>query len=351
MTRTITYCEALREGLEQAMERDKRVFVMGIGVDGPGAIFGSTTGLVQKFGQGRVFDIPLAENGITGVAVGAALAGMRPVMVHQRMDFMLYAMDQIVNHAAKWHYMFGGRLNVPLTIRAIIGRGWGQGAQHSQSLQALFAHVPGLKVVMPSSAFDAKGLLMASIEDENPVIFIEHRWLYGQTGEVPEEPYSIPIGCGAIKREGRDATVVAISHMVVAALEAARSLEADGIDVEVIDPRSIKPLDEAIICDSIRKTGRLIIADTGWKTGGVGAEIAALAAEKAFAYLKAPVRRVSLPDVPTPTSYALEARYYPGPQDIVSAVKATIRGEAEVVVARAGPQASGSTGKPFEGPF
>lgn len=241
------------------------------------------------------------------------------------MDFLLLAMDQIVNHAAKWRYMFGGRVNVPLTIRTIIGGGWGSAAQHSQSLQAFFMHTPGLKVIMPSTPYDAKGLLAASIADGNPVIFIEHRWLYDHTGYVPEEAYTIPIGKGVLRREGKDVTVVAASYMVFEAGIAAENLEKEGIDVEIVDLRSLKPLDENIIFSSIKRTGRLVIADIGWKTGGISAEIAARASERAFSYLKAPIQRVTLPDTPTPASPELEKLFYPRAPEIVSAVREVIR--------------------------
>lgn len=319
--RTQTYREAIREALAQAMESDGRVFVAGQGVDDPGAVFGTTKGLIERFGKERVFDTPIAENGITGIMMGAALAGMRPVMVHMRMDFLPMSMDQLVNHAAKWRYMFGGSIHVPLTIRCVVGRGWGAAAQHTQSLQALFVHVPGLKVVMPSTPYDAKGLLLASIADEDPVIFIEHRWLFDQVGHVPEEKYLVPIGKGIIRREGKDATVVGISHMVFEACKAAESLEKEGIDVEIIDPRSLSPLDEDLIFESVRKTGRLVIADTGWKNCGVGAEIAARVACGAFGYLKAPIRRIATADTPTPCSFELEKEFYPTSEDISSAVK------------------------------
>lgn len=320
MTRQLTFCQAINEALHQAMERDKNTFIMGEGVDDPRTIFGSTKGLAEKFGSRRVFDIPLSENGMTGVMVGAALAGMRPIMTHQRIDFTLYAMDQIANHAAKRSYSSGGIQRVPMTVRAIVGRGWGQGSQHSQSLQAIFAHIPGLKVVMPSSAYDAKGLLLASIQDNNPVIFIEHRKLYDELGEVPEDFYTVPLGQGIVRCTGKDVTVVAISFMVKESLRAAATLQSLGIETEIIDPRTLKPLDENIILKSVRKTGRLVVVDTGWKTCGLAAEVSALAAEHAFEFLKAPIRRITLPDIPTPSSYALEKHYYPGPLEIAHAI-------------------------------
>jgi len=319
--RQITYVQAINEALRQAIETDESVFLIGQGVTSPWYVGASTLGLIDRFGPSRVMDTPVSENGITGAAVGAALAGMRPVVVHPRMDFMYYAFDQIANQAANWYYMFGGQSSVPLTIWAIINRGGEQAAQHSQSLQAMFAHIPGLKVVMPSNPYDAKGLLMAAIADDNPVVFIDERWLYSMQGDVPEEVYSIPLGKGIIMREGSDATLVATSYMVTKAVKAADSLAKDGIGVAVIDPRSLKPLDEGLILQSVKKTGRLVIADAAWKTCGFGAEVAAIVAEKAFDSLKAPVLRVSLPDTPAPASRTLEKEYYPDVKDIVSAVK------------------------------
>jgi pyruvate dehydrogenase E1 component beta subunit len=319
--RKLTLSEALREGLDQALARDKNVFVMGQGVDDPSGMFGITLDLHKKYGSERVFDTPLSENALTGIAVGAAITGMRPVYLHNRPDFLLLAMDQIVNHASKWSYMFGGKLNVPLVIMAVIGRGWGSAAQHSQSLHGLFMHIPGLKLVMPSTAYDAKGLLVTSIADNNPVIFIEHRWLFKHSGYVPQELYSVPFGKGVVRKEGKDVTIVGISYMVIEALRAAEKLEAEGYNVEVIDPRTLKPLDEEIILDSVKKTGRLLIVDTDWVTGGAGAEIAAVVAEKGFNYLKAPIKRIGWPDIPIPASYVLEEAFYPGIEEIINAVK------------------------------
>ena len=319
--RTISYVQAINETLHQLIESDQRVFLVGQGVTSPWYVGSTTTGLIDRFGPQRIIDTPVSENGITGAAVGAALAGMRPIVVHPRMDFMYYAMDQIVNQAANWYYMFGGQTSVPLTIWSIINRGGEQAAQHSQSLQATFTHIPGLKVVMPSTPYDVKGLLVASVRDGNPVIFIDDRWLYNDLGEVPEELYSIPLGQGMIRREGKDATVIATSFMVGEAIKAAAGLEKEGIDVEIIDPRSLKPLDENLLLESVKKTGRLVIADAAWKTCGVGAELAALVAEKAFSCLKSPIMRVSLPDAPAPASSVLEKVYYPDARGIIAAVK------------------------------
>ncbi len=323
--RKLTYPEAIREALDQALALDERVFIMGQGVDDPVGQFGTTLNLHKKHGRHRVFDTPLSENGLTGIAIGAALTGMRPVYIHNRPDFLLLAMDQIANHASKWSYMFGGHVKVPIVIRAVIGRGWGSAAQHSQALQGLFMHIPGLRLVMPSTAYDVKGLLISSIADSNPVIFLEHRWLFKHTSHVPKELYSIPFGKGIVRRTGKDITVVGISYMVIEALRAAEELEKEGYDVEIIDPRTLKPLDEDIILNSIRKTGRLIIADTGWKTGGVGAEIAAMVVEKGFQYLKSPIKRIACPDVPTPSSYVLEEEFYPGMEDIINSVKEMLK--------------------------
>ncbi len=319
--RGLSYRDALKEAQEQLLRDDESVFLLGEGVDDSGGIFGSTLGLWKEFGKDRVMDIPIAENGLTGVAIGAAIAGMKPVFIHMRMDFLPMCMDQIINHAAKWHYMTGGRVNVPLVIRSIIGRGWGSAAQHSQALHALFMHIPGLKIVVPSTPYDAKGLLIASVRDGNPVMFIEHRWVYDYIGYVPEETYTVPIGKGIVRRPGKDVTIVAISLMVYEAIKAAKTLEKMDIDVEIIDPRTLNPLDEELIIESVKKTGRLVIADVSCKTGGAGAEIACRVAESAFDYLKAPVKRVNFPDTPTPCSPSLEDAYYPDAETLVESVK------------------------------
>lgn len=318
--RKLAYVEAVREAFWQALSKDKRVFLMGQGVDDPNGTFGTTLDLHKKFGNNRVFDTPLSENALTGVAIGAAIAGMRPIYVHNRPDFLLLAMDQIVNHASKWSYMFGGSASVPLVIWTVIGRGWGSAAQHSQALQGLFMHIPGLKLVMPSTPYDAKGLIITSVADDNPVIIIEHRWNFKQKGHVPEELYSIPLGKGVVRREGKDVTILAISYAVIESLNAAEELKKEGIDAEVIDLRTLKPLDEDIVLNSVKKTGRVVIADTGWKTGGVTAELAALVAEKGFDYLRTPVKRVASADTPTPSSYILEEEFYGGAPEIKKAV-------------------------------
>jgi len=323
--RGITYQDAIREATYQIMGRDNRVLVMGEGVDHYGWIFGTTKGLLEKYGSKRVFDTPIAENTMTGVAIGLALAGLRPIIVHMRMDFLLLAADQIINHMAKWSYMFGGKLKVPVVIRTLIGRGWGSAAQHSQSLQALFMHVPGLKIVMPATPYDAKGLLISSVLDESPVIYIDTRLLYGHVGYVPQKIYTVPLGKAEIRKKGKDITIVAVSYMVFEAIKCAEILQKENIECEVIDLRSIKPFDEETIIKSVKKTGRVIIADTGWTTAGITAEISARITEKIFRYLKAPIVRVALPDTPTPASYVLEKIFYPDRNTIISKVREIIK--------------------------
>lgn len=320
--REISYVQAIREGLDQAMENDPHVIVIGEGVPDPKAIFYSTQGLREKYGHQRVFDMPLSENGVTGVCIGAALSGMRPVMVHQRIDFALLAMDQLVNNAAKWHYMFNGKASVPLVVRVIVGRGWGQGPQHSQSLQAMFAQVPGLKVVMPTTAYDAKGMLIAAIEDPNPVLFIEHRWLHHVVDEVPGEIYKVPLDRAQTLHTGDKVTVAAFSYMAVEALLAARALASLSIDIDVIDMRCIRPLDVATVVESVRKTGRLLVADTAFKMGSISAELISQVLEQAFSSLKSAPIRVASPDHPVPTSHFMAEKYYPDSMAIADAVLA-----------------------------
>ena len=323
--RKLSYSLAINEALHQMMDDDPSVFLIGQGVKSPWYVGNTAKGLLKKFGPNRVIDTPVSENAITGTAVGAALVGMRPVVVHPRVDFMMYAMDPVINEAANWHYMFGGKSSVPVVIWGIINRGGEQAAQHSQSLHALFAHVPGLKVVMPSTPYDAKGLMISAIKDDNPVIYMDDRWLYNLEGEVPEEIYSVPIGKGIIRREGKDVTLVSTSYMVVESVKASEELETEGVEVEVIDLRSVKPLDETLLFESIKKTGKLVIVDGGWKTCGMAAEISALVSENVFDYLKAPITRVTLPDAPAPASCTLEKDYYPTSRKIAHAVKTILK--------------------------
>jgi pyruvate/2-oxoglutarate/acetoin dehydrogenase E1 component len=320
-TRQITYVEAIREALNQSMEQDDSVIVIGEGVPDPKAIFNSTLGLQERFGKDRVFDMPLSENGVTGACIGAAISGMRPVMIHQRIDFALLSLDQLINNAAKWHYMFNGKSQVPLVVRMIIGRGWGQGPQHSQSLQAMFSLVPGLKVVMPTTAHDAKGMMISAIKDNNPVIFLEHRWLHHVEDAVPESIYEVPLDKAKILQEGSDITIAAFSYMSLEALIAARALfSVAGISVELIDMRSVRPLDAKTVIDSVKKTGRLIVTDTAYKTGSIAAELISQVVEGAFASLKAAPVRVCSPDFPTPTAPGMTEDYYPTPGTIADAV-------------------------------
>ena len=319
--RKLTYGQAIREGLYQALEADSMVFAIGQGLWSPWYVGNSMQDLDKSFGKDRIIDSPVSENGITGIAIGAALGGMRPIVIHPRMDFMLLAIDQIVNEAANWHYIFGGESNVPIVIRSIINRGGEQGAQHSQALYSWIMHIPGLKVVAPSTAYDAKGLMLASIADNNPVIYVDDRWLYDHSAVVPQEPYEIPIGKANIDFQGSDVTLVGISYMAQEAREAAQVLRKDSISVEVIDLRSLSPLDTTTILQSVKKTGRLIIADGAWATCGASAEIAAVVAQQGFQYLKSPIERITLPECPAPTSKSLEDVYYPDKADIVSAIR------------------------------
>jgi len=326
--REITYLEAIREALWQEMERDERVFIIGEDVGVYGGAFGVTLGMVEHFGEERVIDTPISEYGIAGAITGAALAGMRPVGEIMFMDFTTFAMEQLVNQAAKMRFMFGGTIEVPFVLRTPAGSGTGAAAQHSQSLEAWFVHVPGLKVVMPSTPYDAKGLLLASIRDCNPIIFVEHKLLYKTKGPVPEEPYTIPLSTAEVKREGRDLTIVAVSIMVKRALEAAEQLAQEGIEAEVVDPRTLKPLDEETIVRSASKTGRVLIVHEACKTGGYGGELAAtIAGSEAFDYLDAPIVRLAGRDIPIPYNRTLERHTVPQVEDIVEAARRLARGE------------------------
>ncbi len=341
---TVKFGEALRRAQAHAMEKDPSVFIMGIGVDDHRAVFGSTKGLIDRFGKERVFDTPICEASMTGVAIGAALSGMRPIHIHIRSDFLYLAMDQLLNLAAKWRTMFGGTMSVPLVVRAVIGRSWGQGAQHSQSLQSMFMHVPGIKVVMPTTPADAQGLLLAAIADPNPVLFIEHRLLYDIAGEVPEPCVALPLGKAVVRHEGSDLTIVANSYMAVESLKAAEFLAKHGISVDIVDPVTLVPLDEEAILRSVRKTGRLLVVDTSWTACGVSAEVAALAADKAFDALKQPVRRLGCQPTACPVSKTLEDAFYPS--------AATIAAEAFAMMGRPAPDMKvPELVNRFKGPF
>lgn len=310
--RQIKYSQALSEGMVQEMEVNPDIFITGIAVDYPSGIFGTTTEAHKRFGSARVFDAPAMENALTGICIGAAAVGKRPIIVHPRVDFMFLSFDMLLQLAAKWRYMYGGNAGqVPIVIRAIIGRGWGQGATHSQSIQAPLAHFPGLTVVMPAFPADAKGLMISALRHTGPTVILEYRTLYDTLGDVPENSVAVPLGKANVVRQGKDITIVASSYMSYEAVHAADELQKYGISAEVVDLRSIRPLDEETILSSVRKTGRLIVADTSWELCGVASEVAALAAEKAFNYLKAPVRRLSVADCPSPVSQPLEKAFYP----------------------------------------
>ena len=325
--REITYLEAVREALWQEMERDERVFIIGEDVGVYGGAFGVTLGLVEEFGEERVIDTPISEYGIAGAITGAALVGMRPVGEIMFMDFTTFAMEQLVNQAAKMRFMFGGTIEVPFVLRTPAGSGTGAAAQHSQSLEAWFVHVPGLKVVAPSTPYDAKGLLLASIRDDNPVIFVEHKLLYKTRGPVPEEPYTIPLSSAEVKRAGHDLTIIATSIMVRRSLEAAEQLAREGIEAEVVDPRTLKPLDEETLVRSVTKTGRVLIVHEACQTGGYGGELAAvIAGSEAFDYLDAPIVRLAGRDMPIPYNRNLEYHTVPQVEDIVEAARQLARG-------------------------
>jgi pyruvate dehydrogenase E1 component beta subunit len=325
-SRVITYAEALNEALREEMRRDPTVFVFGedVAVWGGGGIFGVTKGLVDEFGPGRVRDTPISEEAIGALAVGAAATGTRPVAEIMYVDFIGLAMEPLVNQAAKMRYMFGGKISLPLVVRAQQGGGRGNAAQHSQSLEAWFAHIPGLKVCVPSTPHDAKGLLKTAIRDNNPVVFLEHKVLYFTKGPVPEGEYTIPFGQADVKREGSDVTVVGIQVLVNYALEAAEDLEKEGVSVEVIDPRTVSPLDFRTIVDSVKKTGRLVIAHQAYEQAGIGAEIATRVQAEAFDYLDAPIQRVCGKNVPIPYSEPLERAALPGKDEVIAAIRSIL---------------------------
>jgi len=319
--RIINFCDALNEGIDQEMERDPSVFIYGLGVPDHKRIFGSTKGLLEKYGRQRVFDTPLSEDSLLGFGLGAAINGLRPINVHIRVDFLLLAMNQLVNMIPGYSYMVGGKVKVPIVIRAVVGRGWGQGFQHSKSLHSYFAHIPGLKVIMPTTPYDAKGLMIAAIRENNPVVCIEHRWLYWAEGQVPESPYEVPIGTSHIIHPGEDITVLAASWMAVEALKAAEIMAKIGITVEVIDLRTISPLDDTLAVTSVNKTGHCIVADNDWTYCGVSAEVAAHISEKCFSNLKTPVTRIGWKHTPCPTVRCLENEFYANAIDIIREIE------------------------------
>lgn len=319
--REITYAQAINEALRESMQKDDRVVLLGEDIGCYGGVFQVTAGLQTEFGPERVVDTPISEAGFVGASVGAALTGMRPVTEIMFIDFTTCCMDMIVNQMAKMHYMFGGRGKVPMVLRTNIGAGRGTAAQHSQSFHAIFMHIPGLFVAVPSTPYDAKGLMMEAIQNDNPVVFVEHKKLYIEKGPVPEESYHIPFGQADIKREGKDVTIVATHALVQRSLNAADEVAKEGIDVEVVDPRTLVPLDKETILNSIKKTGRLVVADEGHRACGAAAEIAATVAEEAIYHLKAPVKRVTSPDTPVPFSPPLEQAFIPDEKYLVPAIR------------------------------
>jgi acetoin:2,6-dichlorophenolindophenol oxidoreductase subunit beta len=324
--REITYQEAVREAMSQIMRQDERVFLMGEDIGVYGGAFGVSRGMIEEFGPERIRNTPISEAGITGAAIGAALTGMRPILELQFSDFVTIAMDQLVNQAAKLRYMYGGKASVPMVVRTPGGSGTGAAAQHSQSLEAWLAHVPGIKVIQPSTAYDVKGLLYAAVQDNNPVICYEHKLLYRTKSDVPEELYTIPLGKADIKRKGRDVTVVATGIMVHKALEAAKLLEKDNIDIEVIDPRTLVPLDKDTLIQSVKKTGRLAVVYEAVKRGGYGAEIVSTIVEsEGFDYLDAPIIRLGGKEIPIPQNPELEKHAIPQVEDIVREVRSMMR--------------------------
>jgi pyruvate dehydrogenase E1 component beta subunit len=334
-TRLLTTSKAISEGIAQEMERDERVFVMGEDIGVYGGIFGATEGLLAKFGPDRVMDTPISETGFIGAAVGAAVSGMRPIAELMFVDFFGVCMDQIYNHMAKIHYESGGNLTVPVVLTTAIGGGYSDGAQHSQTIYGLFAHLPGMKIVVPSSPYDAKGLMVSAIRDDNPVLYFFHKGVMGlgwmtpnprATAAVPEEPYTVPIGVADVKREGTDVTIVTVSLMVHRALDAADVLAAEGIEAEVLDLRSLVPLDRAAIAESVRKTRRLLVVDEDYRSFGMTGEVITTVVEEAFDYLDAPPVRLALPDVPIPYSRPLEQFVLPQTESIAKAARALVRG-------------------------
>jgi pyruvate dehydrogenase E1 component beta subunit len=329
--RTITYRDALREAMAEEMRRDQRVYILGEDIAGYGGTYGVTRGLFEEFGEKRVRDTPLAEEVIIGTAIGSAIGGLRPIAELMTMNFSLLASDQIINSMAKFHYMFGGQVRLPVVIRMPGGGGAQRGAQHSQMLESLYAHIPGLRVVMPATPYDAKGMLKSAVREDDPILFVEHELLYSVKGEVPDagEEYTVPLDRGIVRREGNDLTIVTFSRMVHICLQAAEDLAKQGIQAEVIDLRSIRPIDLDLVLDSVRKTNRVLVAEEGWKYYGTGQGIAAMIYEHAFDWLDAPVGQITGKDVPMPYSKPLERAALPSRNDVVAAARALVPARAE----------------------
>jgi len=350
-TQELTFAQAINDALMIAMKIDPTMFCYGLGISDPKTIFGTTKNLAKEYGDSRVFDTPTSENAMTGVAIGAAIGGIRSVGTHQRLDFFLLAMDQLINSAAKWHYTYG--INVPITIRLIVGRGWGQGPTHSQNLQAIFAHIPGLRVVMPTTPHDAKGLLLESIFDPNPVIFIEHRWLHNIKGQVPAGDYRVPLGSANVDNEGKHITIVGMSYLMAEARIAIEFLKQFDVSCELIDLRSLSPIDWSVIKKSVNKTGHLLVLDTGYTTGSIAGEIIAKISMECFEQLKAAPVRLAMPDVPEPASFGLTKRFFIGAQDIIGAIYKILALSNVKILEESPrePEPHDTPGNWFKGPF
>ena len=346
------YISAIKDAQKTLLQGYNEVLVYGLGVTDPKGIFGSTLGLTDEFGSDRVFDVPLSENAMTGVSIGLSLAGYKPIFIHQRFDFFLLAMDQLVNSAAKWHMMFGGQSNVPIVIRLIVGRGWGQGPTHAQSLHSWLAHIPGLKVVMPFTPYDAKGLLISSVLDPNPVVFIEHRWLHQSKGNVPKGEFQVDIGKANVLKKGKHITIVGVSLMVAEALKAASELEKYyGISAEIIDLRSVRPIDWETIVTSVKKTGSLIVADISHGLVSVASEILSYVSQHHFNYLKHKPIKITNPDLALPTSHFMSQQYYPDAQTLIAAVCNIFELETNESALSQSSSLKDVPGEWFKGPF
>ncbi len=348
--RIITFADAINEALSQSMQKDKNVIIMGLGVDDPGGVFGTTKDLIKKFPKDRVFDMPTSENAFTGFAIGLAISGKKPVISHQRVEFSLLSMEQIINQASKWFYMSGGKAPVPMVIRLIIGRGWGQGPQHSQSLEVLFSHIPGLKVVCPSTPFEAKGMLIESIKDKNPVIFFEHRWLHLTKGFVPKKMYSIPLNGPRLMKKGSDITIISFSYMLIECLTVCKILSDNNVKAEVMNICVLNPLSIKKIINSVKKTKRVLIVDNGWKNYGIGSEIFARLFEN-FTKTKIICERMGIADSPIPSTISLSKYSYPTKFTIIKKIEKILKKKLIIKQKYISKIPSDQPDKSFLGPF
>tara|TARA_B100001123_G_C15219799_1_gene990771 strand:+ start:270 stop:1334 length:1065 start_codon:yes stop_codon:yes gene_type:complete len=349
--RIITYSEAINEALHQIMKKDKNVIVMGLGVDDPGGVFGTTKGLKEKFPKNRVFDLPTSENSFTGFAIGLALSGKKPIISHQRVEFSMLSMEQIINQAAKWLYMSAGKSSVPIVIRLIIGRGWGQGPQHSQSLEVLFSHIPGLKVVCPATPYEAKGMLIQSIQDKNPVIFFEHRWLHMTKGNVPKKIYNIPLGNSRVMKNGNDITIVSFSYMLIECLTINKILKDNKVNAEIINIHSLNPLDIKKIITSVKKTKIVLVVDNGWKNYGIGAEIIATINEKLNKNIRVKCDRLGVLSTPIPSTISLAKHVYPNRNTIIRKIEKMLNKRIKINKKYISKIPADQPDKSFLGPF